>query len=60
MYASHLLNKLSSTTIGGKTLLDIWSSETAQDFSLLWVFECLAYFNIKNDKLNLQAKKFVF
>jgi len=40
VYASHLLNRLSSTAIGSKTLLDIWSSGAAQDYSLLRVFGC--------------------
>jgi len=60
VYVSHLMNCLSLTMIGDKTPLDIWSSGTAQDYSLLWVFECLTYFSIKDGKLNLQAKKFVF
>ena len=30
-YASHLLKRLSSTAIGGKTLLDIWSGGAAQE-----------------------------
>ena len=60
VYASHLINKLSSTAIGGKTLLDIWSGETAQDYDLMRVFESPACFSAKDGKVNLQAKKFVF
>ena len=59
-YASHLMNCLLSTAIGGKTLLDIWSGRAAQDYDLLWVFRCPTYFSIKNDMLNPRAKKFVF
>ena len=59
VYASHLMNRLSSTAIGGKTLLDIWSSGAAQDYSLLQVFGCPTY-SVKDDKLNPLAKKFVF
>jgi len=59
-YASHLMDRLSSTAIGGKTSLDIWSGGVAQNYDLLWVFGCPAYFNVKNDKLNLRVKKFVF
>ena len=36
----HLMNRLSSIVIGGKTSLDIWSGGAAQDYSLLWVFGC--------------------
>ena len=52
MYASHFMNYLSSTAIGGKTPLDIWSGGAAQDYSLLWVFGYPAYFSIKDGKLN--------
>ena len=39
IYASYLINGLSSTAIGGKTSLDIWLSGAAQDYDLLWVLE---------------------
>ena len=60
VYASHLINGLSSTAIGGKTLLDIWSGGAAQDYDLLRVFRSPTYFSAKDDKVNPQAKKFVF
>jgi len=56
-YAIHLVNRLLSTAIGGKTSLDIWLGGAAQDYSLLWVFGCPAYFSVKNDKFNLRAKQ---
>ena len=60
VYASHLINRLSSTAIGGKTPLDIWSDGVAQDYDLLWVFGSPAYFSVKNGKVNPLAKMFVF
>jgi len=39
VYASHLINGLSTTAIGGKTPLNIWSGRAAQDYDLLRVFE---------------------
>ena len=60
VYASHLINELSSTAIGSKTLLDIWSGGAAQDYNLLRTFRSPAYFSAKDGKLNLRAKKFVF
>jgi len=54
------MNRLSPTTIGGKTLFDIWLIGDAQDYGLLQVFECPAYFSVKDDKLNPRVKKFVF
>ena len=60
VYASHLINCLSSTAIGGNTLLDIWSGGAVQDYSLLRIFESPAYFSAKDDKINPQVKKFLF
>jgi len=60
VYASHLIDRLSSTAIGGKTPLDIWSGGAAQDYDLLRVFENPAYFSTKDSKVNLRAKKFMF
>jgi len=53
------MNRLSSTMIGGKTLLDIWSGRARRDYGLLRVFECLAYFSVKDEKLIPRVKKFV-
>ena len=60
MYASHLINRLSSTTIGGKTPLEVWFEKAAQDHDLLRVLESPAYFSAKDGKINSRAKKFVF
>ena len=60
VYASHLINGLSSTAIGGKTPLEVWPRKAAHDHDLLRVFESPAYFSAKNGKVNLRAKKFVF
>ena len=60
VYASHLTNCLSSTAIGCNTPLDIWSGRAAQDFDLLRIFGCPAYFSAKDDKINPRSKKFVF
>jgi len=54
------MNRLSSIAIGGKTPLDIWSGGAAQDYDLLRIFGCPAYFSAKNGKLNPRVKKFVF
>jgi len=60
VYASHLINELSSTAIESKTPLDIWSGRAAQDYDLLRVFRSPAYFSNKDGKVNSRAKKFVF
>jgi len=65
------MNRLSSTAIGSKTLLNIWSDGAAQDYDLLHVLDAqdydllrvfgyLTYFSAKDGKLNLRVKKFVF
>ena len=60
VYASHLINGLSSTAIGVKTLLEVWFEKAAQDHDLLGKFESPAYFSAKDDKINPQAKKLCF
>jgi len=51
-YASHLLNRLPTTLIGSKTLLEIWSSGVACDHGSLRVFGCPANVDIKKDMLD--------
>ena len=60
VYASHLINGLSSTVIGGKTPLKIWSEKATQDHSLLQKFGSPTYFSAKDGIVNPRAKKFVF
>jgi len=59
-YACYLVNRLSSSAIGGKTPLEAWSEKIAQDYDLLRVFGCPAYYHVKKDKLEPRAKKGVF
>jgi len=54
------MNRLSSSVIEDKTLLEIWSGGATQDYGLLRVFGCPIYFRVKKDKLNPRAKEFVF
>ena len=58
-YASHLLNRLLTTAIGGKAPLKIWSGGAARDHGSLRV-DCLAYVDIKKDILDSKANKLVF
>jgi len=52
VYASHLLNELPMTAIGGKTPLEIWSSRAARDHGSLRVFDCPAYVDVKKNILD--------
>ncbi|KAM1415957.1 hypothetical protein ACFX2I_007555 [Malus domestica] len=59
-YACHVLNQLSSTTLEGRTPIEVWSGEPAQDYDKLRVFGCNTYFHVKENKLDPRAKKVVF
>ena len=52
VYASHLINGLSSTAIGGKTPLEVWSEKAAQDHGLPREFGSPAYFSAKDGIVN--------
>ncbi|KAH9660217.1 hypothetical protein KPL70_024138 [Citrus sinensis] len=59
-YASHLVNRLPSAAIGGKTPMEMWSGKHAQDYNSLRVFGCPAYYHVKDGKLDTRARKFIF
>ena len=59
-YASHLINRLPSTAIGGKSPLEKWSGNPAKDYDSLHVFGCIAYYHVKESKLDPRAKKALF
>ncbi|KAK9224543.1 hypothetical protein WN943_009577 [Citrus x changshan-huyou] len=59
-YASHLINRLPSAAIGGKTLMEMWSGKHAQDYDSLRIFECPAYYHVKDGKLDPRARKAIF
>jgi len=60
MNACHLINRLPSSTIEGKTPMEDWSGEATQDYNLLRIFGCSAYYHVKEDKLDPIVKKGVF
>ena len=57
---SYLINKLPSSAIGGKALIEAWSKRVAQDYDSLQIFSCPAYYHVKEDKLDLRARKGMF
>ena len=59
-YTCHLINRLPSSAIGGKTHLKDWSGKVAQDSDSLQVFDCLTYYHVKEDKLGPRARKGAF
>ena len=56
-YACHLVNRLPSTAIGGKTPIKVWTGKLAVDYDYLHIFACPAYFCVTETKLDPRAKK---
>ncbi|KAH9717295.1 hypothetical protein KPL71_021764 [Citrus sinensis] len=59
-YASHLINRLPSAAIGGKTPMEMWSEKHTQDYDSLRIFGCPAYYHVKDGKLDPRARKAIF
>ncbi|KAH9793297.1 hypothetical protein KPL71_004477 [Citrus sinensis] len=59
-YASHLVNRLPSVAIGGKTPMEMWSGKHAQDYDSLHIFGYPAYYHVKDGKLDPRARKAIF
>ena len=59
-YASHLINRLPSSAIEGKTPMEMWSGKPAHDYDQLKVFGCPAYYHVRTDKLEPRARKAIF
>ena len=60
MYASHLINRLPSAALNGKTPLEVWSGKLTNDYDTLRVFGSTAYYHVKESKLDPRAKKALF
>ena len=60
MYASHLINRLPSAALNGKTPLEVWSGKPINDYDTLHVFGSIAYYYVKESKLDPKAKKALF
>ena len=60
MYASHLINRLPSAALNGKTPLKVWSGKPINDYDTLHVFGSTAYYHVKESKLDPRAKKALF
>ena len=60
MYASHLINRLPSAALNGKTPLEVWFGKPTNDYDTLRVFGSTAYYHVKESKLDPRAKKALF
>ncbi|KAH9789922.1 hypothetical protein KPL71_003219 [Citrus sinensis] len=59
-YTSHLINRLPSAAIRGKTPMEMWFGKHAQDYNSLRIFGCPAYYHVKDGKLDPRARKIIF
>ncbi|GJS68838.1 retrovirus-related pol polyprotein from transposon TNT 1-94 [Tanacetum coccineum] len=60
MYACHLVNRLPSTAIDGKTPFEKWYGKPAIGYDSLHVFSSVAYYHVKESNLDPRAKKALF
>ena len=60
MYESHLINRLPSAALNGKTPLEVWSGKPINVYDTLCVFGFTTYYNAKESKLDPRAKKALF
>ena len=60
MYTLYLIINLPSSVIGAKTPVEAWSGRVSHDYDSLRVFDCLAYYHVKKDKLDLRVRQCVF
>nr|GEY72248.1 retrovirus-related Pol polyprotein from transposon TNT 1-94 [Tanacetum cinerariifolium] len=59
-YAYHIVNRLPSIAIDGKTPFEKWYGKHATDYDSLHVFGSAAYDHVKESKLDPRAKKTLF
>ena len=60
MYGSHLIYRLPSAALNGKTPFEVWSGKPINDYDTLHVFGSTAYYHVKESKLDPRAKKALF
>ena len=54
------LNRLPSAAICGKTPFEKWYEKPAEDYGSLYVFGSIAYYHVRESKLDPRAKKALF
>ena len=60
VYAYHLINRLSSTSIEGRTPMEMWTGKPATDYNSLHIFGSIVYYHVKESKLDPRVKKALF
>lgn len=57
--ACYVVNRSPRSSLGGDTACRVWSGEHA-DYERLKFFACIAYYHVKDNKLDNRAKKVIF
>ncbi|BBG99479.1 hypothetical protein Prudu_009189 [Prunus dulcis] len=59
-YASQLIDWLPIAANEGKMPMEVWSGKPCTDYKYLHIFGCLAYYHVRESKLDPRAKKTLF
>ncbi|KAM2793311.1 hypothetical protein PS2_004857 [Malus domestica] len=59
-YACHIINRLPSAAIQGKTPMEVWTGKPSSDYDHIRIFGSPAYFHVTENKLDPRAKKAIF
>ncbi|KAM1838444.1 hypothetical protein ACFX14_020106 [Malus domestica] len=59
-YACHIINRLPSAVVQGKTPMELWTGKTSSDYDYIRIFGSPAYFHVTENKLDARAKKAIF
>ena len=59
-YAYHIFNWLPSTSLNGRTFLEVWSSSHANDYDSMCVFRYSTYYHITESKLDPRANTTIY
>ena len=59
-YARHIVNRLPSAALNGRTPLEVWSGSPTNDYDSIHIFGCSAYYHVTKSKLDPKAKKLYF
>ena len=59
-YAGYLINRLPYDAIGGKTPFEKWYGKPVDDYGSLYAFGSIAYYHVRESKLDPRAKKTLF
>ncbi|KAM2493476.1 hypothetical protein PS1_044874 [Malus domestica] len=59
-YACHIINRLPSAVIQGKTPMEVWTGKPSTDYDYIHIFGSPTYFHVTENKLDPRAKMAIF